>query len=336
VESVLPPLTMSVRGPRTYLVTRRALNAAVRVGLAGCGRLAQRGWLPAFERVEGVRLTAMADPEPRRCRSGEAGVRKHASAAELIDAGGIDALILATPAHAHLADARRAATAGLPCLVEKPPAPDLRGALELASLEPSPAMGFNRRFAPGLQALHGAVPSAGPLRLELRLHYRQRSWSAYTVEDEALIDLGPHLIDLVRWLTAADIGAVRARRLTPQRVQLELRLGGDRGTASVDCATDRVYREVVAVYDRRGRHIARVATGGRVGALAGRLRPPADHPLVESLAPELERFTVAVRGGPAGPLATARDGVAVMAAIEAARRSGAAGGGWEGALRSHA
>jgi hypothetical protein len=28
--------------------------------------------------------------------------------------------------------------------------------------------------------------------------------------------------------------------------------------------------------------------------------------------------------------------VAVMAAIEAARRSGAAGGGWEGALRSHA
>jgi myo-inositol 2-dehydrogenase/D-chiro-inositol 1-dehydrogenase len=316
-------------GDRTNVAAGNGLSAEVRVGLAGCGRLAQQGWLPAFGRVDGVRLTAVADPEPGRCRSAEIGARTHTSVAELIDAGGIDALILATPVYAHLPDARRAAAAGLPCLVEKPPATDLREALQLAALEPPPAIGFNRRFVPPLQALHRAVPSAGPLRLELRLHYRRRSWSAYTVEDEALIDLGPHLIDLVRWLSAADAEAVRAHRLTHQRAQLELRLEDGRGTASLDCATDRHFRELVAIRDGRGRNVGRVATGGWLGALTGRLRPPAVHPLVESLARELEHFTAAVRGAPPPPLASASDGAAVMAAIEAARRSAAAGGAWE-------
>jgi myo-inositol 2-dehydrogenase / D-chiro-inositol 1-dehydrogenase len=311
---------------------RSPLARTLRIGLAGCGRLAQRGWLPAFERVAGVRLTAMADLEPSRCLSGDAGVRIHASAAELIDAGGIDAVIMATPARARVADARRAAAAGLPCLVEKPPAPDLSGALELTALRPSPWIGFNRRFVPELQALRSNLPSAGPLRLGLRLHYRRSSWSAYTVDDEALIDAGPHLIDLARWLSGADVEEVRARRLAPRRAQLELRLADDRGSASIDCATDRLHRELVAVREPGGHRIARVAAGGTVRALTGRLRPPGEHPLMKSLARELARFAVAAGGGPAAPLATVRDGAAVMAVIEAGRRSAAAGGAWEAVL----
>ena len=65
------------------------------------------------------------------------------------------------------------------------------------------------------------------------------------------------------------------------------------------------------------------------GAITGRLRPPSEHPLVASLAAELESFAAAARGERRAELATARDGVAVMAAIEAARRSAAKGGGWE-------
>ena len=42
-----------------------------------------------------------------------------------------------------------------------------------------------------------------------------------------------------------------------------------------------------------------------------------------------QSFAAAVRGERPAELATARDGVAVMAAIEAARRSAANGGGWE-------
>jgi myo-inositol 2-dehydrogenase/D-chiro-inositol 1-dehydrogenase len=285
--------------------------------------------------VEGVRLTALADPEPSRCPSGDPAVHIHPSAAVLIEAGGIDAVILATPASTRVADSGRAAAAGLPCLVEKPPAPDLRGALELAALERSPWVGFNRRFVPELEELRGTLPGEGTLRLELLLHYRRRSWSAYAVEDDALMDLGPHLIDLARWLSAADVGEVRALRLTPRRAKLELRLGGDRGTASIDCATDRPHRELVAVHHSDGRRVGWIASGGWIRALAARLRPPADHTLVLSLARELERFATAARGGPAAPLATARDGAAVMAAIEAARRSAAAGGTWEAVPPTH-
>ena len=78
-----------------------------------------------------------------------------------------------------------------------------------------------------------------------------------------------------------------------------------------------------------GRRIARVSTGGLTAAITGRLRPPSEHPLVASLAAELESFAAAARGERRAELATARDGVAVMAAIEAARRSAANGGGWE-------
>ncbi len=303
-------------------------SAELKIGLVGCGRLAQRGWLPALGRVAGVRLTAVADPDPNRC-SAAAGATVHTSASDMIAARGIDAVILATPATSHVAYAREAAEAGLACLVEKPPAPDLEGALELAALEPPPWIGFNRRFARELPPLRERVPTAEPLRLELRLHYRRRSWAPFAVNDDVLLDLGPHLIDLAGWLARAPVSEAHTRHLTTTRARLELRFAGNRGSASIDCATDRLHDEVVAVKDEKGRRIDRTSTGGWTGAIIGLLRPPSEHPLVASLAAELESFAAAARGGPCPELATARDGVAVMAAIEAARRSAAKGGGWE-------
>ena len=192
-----------------------------------------------------------------------------------------------------------------------------------------PWIGFNRRFAPELRPLRESVPAAGPVRLELRLHYRRGSWAPFAVDDDVLSDLGPHLVDLAGWLAQAAVSEVRTHHLTRSRARLELRLAGNRGSASIDCATDRLHNEVVAVEDDGGRRIARIATGGWTGAITGRLRPPSEHPLVASLAAELESFAAAARGERRPELATARDGVAVMAAIEAARRSAARAGGWE-------
>jgi predicted dehydrogenase len=244
-------------------------------------------------------------------------------------ARGIDAVILATPATSHVAYARQAAEARLACLVEKPPAPDLEGALELAAITPPPWIGFNRRFAPELRPLRESVPAGQPLRLELRLHYRRRSWAPFAVADDVLLDLGPHLIDLAGWLARAAVSEVRTRQLTSTRARFELRFAGARGSASIDCATDRLHHEVVAVQDEAGGRVARRSTGGWRGAVMGRLRPPSEHPLVASLAAELESFVAAARGERSPGLGTVRDGVAVMAAIEAVRRSAAKGGGRE-------
>jgi myo-inositol 2-dehydrogenase/D-chiro-inositol 1-dehydrogenase len=306
-------------------------SAELTIGLAGCGRLAQLGWLPALSRVAGVRLTALADPDPSRCSPAPPGTAIHTSASEMIEAGRIDGVIVATPAASHVAYARQAAEAGVACLVEKPPAPDLEGALELAALEPAPWIGFNRRFAPEVGPVRESVPEAEPVRLDLRLHYRRASWAPFAVADDALLDLGPHLIDLAGWLARASVSEVRTGRLTTTRARLELRFAGTRGGAHIDCATDRLHHEIVAVEDEAGRRIARHSTGGWTGAITGRLRPPSEHPLVASLAAELESFAAAVRGERRPELGTARDGVAVMAAIEAARRSAARGGGWEAA-----
>ena len=101
-----------------------ARDRRLRLGLVGCGRLAQAGYLPALRRMSRVRLVAVADPDPgRRARvaglassDGER-VSTHVGAAELIDAAAVDGLVIATPPDAHLRDAALAAEASLPTLV---------------------------------------------------------------------------------------------------------------------------------------------------------------------------------------------------------------------------
>ena len=181
-----------------------------------------------------------------------------------------------------------------------------------------------------LRPLRESVPTAEPFRLELRLHYRRGSWAPFAVDDDVLFDLGPHLIDLAGWLARAAVSEVRTHHLTATRARLELRFAGNRGSANIDCATDRLHNEVVAVQDETGRRIVRISTGGLSGRHHG---PPA--PAVRASARRIPVWQ-SWRASPppcaesgAAELATARDGVAVMAAIEAARRSAANGGGWE-------
>src|SRR5438876_8646929 len=106
----------------------------MRLGLVGCGRLAEIGYALAARRSGAVEIAAVADPDAARRDTVAHDTPGYGSAAELIAAGGVDALVLATPAATHLADARLAAAAGLPTLVEKPPAPDAPAARALAEL----------------------------------------------------------------------------------------------------------------------------------------------------------------------------------------------------------
>jgi myo-inositol 2-dehydrogenase / D-chiro-inositol 1-dehydrogenase len=277
--------------------------------------------------VEGARLAAVADPVPERCRRVAPRAAAHGSDADLIEAGGIDVLILATPPGEHLAGARRAAAACIPTLVEKPPARDAAEAAELARFEPAPFVGFNRRFDPGLATLRDQLPDSGELNLELEVRTNRSSWPSYAVDADALLDLGPHLVDLARWLSGSEVERVRTLRLERHRAAVELEHG--RGVAMIACALDRPYRERTRAQGPHGRLSARHVRGGLVRNQLTRLRAPASEPLVVSLAGELRELVRAARGEAAPRLATARDGVRVMAVIDAARRSAGAGGRWE-------
>lgn len=301
----------------------------MRLGLAGCGRIAELGYVPAALATPGVEIVAFTDPDRERlarCRAAWARDGGEAEAfddvAALLDRAAIDLLVVAAPAAAHLPVAEAAASAGVRSLVEKPPAADLSGARRLAALDPQPFVAFNRRFLQGTE-LRDAIPPAGWLELDLELCFRREGWGAHQVRDEALLDAGIHLIDLACHLSGAAPIAVRQAAVEPEKASLELELS--RGRAKISCATDRPHRERVEVRDRAGKLLGSSAWGGVRTRLAGALGKPS--PLLLSLRRQLEAAQEA-GGKPDAPeaLATARDGATAMAVVEAARRSGALGG----------
>lgn len=307
----------------------------MRLGVAGCGRIAERGYVPAALATPGVEIAAFADPNPERlalCRElwedDGASAAAYDNVAVLVEQEQIDLLAIATPADTHLAVAEAAAAAGVRSLVEKPPATDLAETQRLAALEPEPLLAFNRRFLQG-QELREAIPTEGWLELDLELRFRRHAWGAHEVRDEALLDAGIHLIDLAAHLSGAAPISVRRATVEPDRAGFELELS--RARARVSCSTDARHRERVEVRDRSGKLLARSAWGGIRSRLAGAMGKP--DPLVLSLQRQLEtargmgvslmeppRLLLEQRH-PHPPLATARDGVTPMAVVEAARRS---------------
>jgi len=313
-------------------VSSRERNAAdpLRLGLVGCGRLAELGYVPALASVPGLRLVAVADPDPDRrdlvARLGatgagvSAGIATFPGLAALLADAEVDALVLATPTAAHVDDATLAASAGVVALVEKPPAPDAAAASAMLTLTPTPRLGFNRRFDPAAQGLRDAVASSGRVDLNLTINYRRAGWNAHQVRDDALLDLGPHLVDWARWLTAGEVLDVRCRDFGPERAHLEISM--TRGRAVIHAATDRPHLERIEARDGAGQLLARHRTGGLVDGVRGRLsRGP--HPLVVSLAGQLAAFARALCGDPAADLGTVADGHAAMVVIDAARTSAA-------------
>jgi predicted dehydrogenase len=300
--------------------------AGLRLGIVGCGRQAQRGHLPAARRAAGVMLAAVADTEVSRCTGAAPGVPAYRSAEGLAIAD-IDAAVIATPTREHLAVARLLAAAGSPAHVQKPPAPDAGSAAELATLPVPIWVGFNRRFDPDLVTLRRRLAGERHLSLRLRLHFPARAWRPHVAHDDALLDLGTHLVDLARWLLGTEARRVRALGLTPARASLALDLGA--GRATIECAANRFWREEVAVETGDGGRRADHRRGGvaRVALSKLRLRRR-DDGFVTSLARQLEALARAVRGQGDGELAGVADGVAALSAVEAARASAAAGGEW--------
>jgi predicted dehydrogenase len=301
----------------------------LRLAVVGCGRIVERGYVPAALGLPGVRIAAFADPDEaraRRClelwrRGGGADAELFGDCADLLSAERVDALLVATPAPMHLPIAAAAAVAGVPTLVEKPPAPDLEGARRLASLQPEPLVAFNRRFLQGVE-LRSQVPASGWIELELELRYRRGAWAAHEARDDALLDAGVHLIDLAAFLAGAAPICVRGALVAPERAEFEVDLA--RGRARIRCATDRRHRESVEVRDRAGRLLARSRVGGARGRLAA--ARGAAHPLVLSIGRQLAALRVAVQGDGRGVLVPASEAAVALAVVEAVRRSARLGG----------
>jgi predicted dehydrogenase len=100
----------------------------LRVGLLGCGWVSQhhlRAWQSIRDDAE---VVALADPsdEALHRRGQEFGIdRRYGNVRDLLDAGNIDAIDVATPRETHAEMVRLTASRGLPVLCQKPLAPTL-------------------------------------------------------------------------------------------------------------------------------------------------------------------------------------------------------------------
>ena len=175
--------------------------------------------------LAGGRLLAVADAVPERAEALARGYAEAHSAADwqtAVSMPGVDVVIVAA-LHDSLAEiARGAIAAGRHVLIEKPAgrrAAELEPLLQLAAAHGVKVrVGFNHRYHRALQKAKVLIAEGGlgPLMF-LRAHYGHggrpgydREWRADPVRSGGgeLIDQGPHLIDLSRWLFGSEFTAV--------------------------------------------------------------------------------------------------------------------------------
>lgn len=297
-------------------------GTGIRVGIVGCGRLTERGYLPALRSLPGLRLVAVADRDERRAgRLVDCPV--FASAELLLEAVPVHLLVIATPAAAHLDDARAAAAHGVLALVEKPPAPDSVQAAALAALDPAPVVGFNRRFEPCYRAARAAAVETEGLHVDVQFSTLPSAWGAHEASDGPLTDLGTHVIDLASWISGRPVTQVAVLEALPLRWVFTAELGDVNARLDVGHATS--WRERLRLEDGHGRLVGRADAGGRLRRARDRARRRGS-PLVASLARQLEAAAQRVAGGVGTDLATAADGLRVMRVLDAVRLSAERGG----------
>ncbi len=302
--------------------------ARLGVAIAGCGRVAEVGYLPALEASSACQLVGLADPDLDRCARLAPSVPAYATLEALLGSTLPDLVVVAAPVSAHVPLARLAVAAGVPTLVEKPPAPTFELAAELMALHRSVYIGFNRRFDPALVALRERVAhdARGELRLELAISISPRDWGSYVAADDPLLDLGPHLADLAVWISGQR--PVYARFVSESSRGERFETQWDGGSAVVDVSHAGGWRERVEARDERKR-LGRVALGGALNRLSRRVRRTGS-PLVATLGAQLAALGMELGGAPDARLARADDGVVAMGILDAVKRSRRAGGSWVG------
>ena len=142
------------------------MTEALRVGMIGCGRIAQAAHLPALEKTD--RLTLVSVYDPSEILSSRVAARYGVTSApslEALLADDVDAVIVATPDRFHHSLGLAALKAGKHVLVEKPLAANEDEAVELARVAAEKDLrlqtGAMKRHDPGIVFAHDHLPRLG-------------------------------------------------------------------------------------------------------------------------------------------------------------------------------
>ncbi len=205
-----------------------------KIGLMGCGLIAEYGHLPAILATQGLEAWAVYDPDPERAYSLQRkyGIPHGYAVSSMFFESGIDAVVVTSPAPAHKLNVEEAAHYGLPVLCEKPLAMTDDDASSMINTMDDAglllATGFCYRFSPVAQnikrlVMDGAIGEVRSLRLVYiwNLHGRDQYtpeghlepnpyWAGRMSEGGPMVDCGVHQIDLARWWLGSDVANYQA------------------------------------------------------------------------------------------------------------------------------
>jgi predicted dehydrogenase len=317
----------------------------VRLGLVGCGRAAERLHVPAIGAATGTSLQGVYDPLPARGQllaSGHDGCAVFKSVEALIQSDDIDAIIVATPPGTHAPIATAALRNGRPVLIEKPLASSVKEGEDLQRVQADTGVlamvGLNRRSWLAAVNLRRLLQRRreGPVHVKMAITSDIGGWSPLVSGSDPLDDLSTHQLDLLRFLVGCEIARVEAVEHAPGEFQLSVDME-DGTTATCSAAYRSPSIELIEVAVGRKTYLIRVGSE-RLWPAAGAARRGLDvldlvqrklrrgrGGLTMSYTHQLRLFASLVQGESLSYPGIA-DGLVVVRAIDAARRSLASGG----------
>ena len=242
----------------------------VNIGLIGCGRIATLVYLNILCKSPGLSLTAIAEPDAvRRERAAKAAPRAelYTDYRDLLRNPGIDAVIICLPTQMHAEAAISAFASGKHVYLEKPIALDTSQADEILKAWNESGLvgmtGFNLRFNPVYMSLkeHIASGTVGEITyVRTAFSYWRREfpeWRKHRASGGgALLDLGSHHVDLLRYTLDAEIervsATVRSHRTEGDNALCEFRTTGGIDIQSYLSITS-IDEDKIEVYGTRGR-----------------------------------------------------------------------------------
>ncbi len=233
--------------PAEFPITQRP----VRFALVGCGRIAVNHIEALHQHAPQAHLVAVCDAQPRALAAAVAktGAAGYESLDELLAAGGIDIVVLATPSGLHSRQAMQAARAGCHVLTEKPMATKWDEGMDMVRVCREAGVQLfvvkQNRLNPTLQALKAAVDQGRFGRIYLatvnvfwtrpQSYYDESPWRGrWDMDGGAFLNQASHYVDMVDWLVGP-VDSVHAYTATLARdieaedtgvMSLRLRRGG--------------------------------------------------------------------------------------------------------------
>jgi len=197
----------------------------LRVGVIGCGSIAQHRHLPEYKANKNVELVAVCDSNEERARevAEKFGAEAYTSFEELLKNAEVDAVSVCTPNYLHAPISIAALNAGVHVLCEKPMATStVEAEAMIAAAKASGKklmIGHNQRFVPSHQRARKLIASGEIGKIySFRTafgHGGPEGWSVdgkeswFFQKDKAFVgamgDLGVHKTDLLRYVLGEEI-----------------------------------------------------------------------------------------------------------------------------------